>query len=86
MAAATAAVAAGDTDIDKVFRDQLVALLPSLRAFARGLCRHREMADDLRDQENDKDGFYQDRSAQPGVAEHVEQLETVGKPPGGGPQ
>lgn len=36
-----------DGDPDKVFRDQLVALLPSLRAFARGLCRHREMADDL---------------------------------------
>jgi RNA polymerase sigma-70 factor (ECF subfamily) len=35
------------TDPDKIFRDQLVALLPSLRAFARGLCRHREMADDL---------------------------------------
>lgn len=34
-------------DPDKVFRDQLVALLPSLRAFARGLCGHREMADDL---------------------------------------
>lgn len=47
MANSTAAVAAGDTDPDKVFRDQLVALLPSLRAFARGLCRHREMADDL---------------------------------------
>jgi RNA polymerase sigma-70 factor (ECF subfamily) len=47
MSASTAAVAAGDTDADKVFRDQLVALLPSLRAFARGLCRHREMADDL---------------------------------------
>lgn len=47
MVAATTAVAASDTDADKVFRDQLVALLPSLRAFARGLCRHREMADDL---------------------------------------
>ena len=35
------------SDPDKVFRDQLVALLPSLRAFARGLCGHREMADDL---------------------------------------
>jgi RNA polymerase sigma-70 factor, ECF subfamily len=34
-------------DPDKVFRDQLVALLPSLRAFSRGLCGHREMADDL---------------------------------------
>jgi len=39
--------AAIGVDPDKVFRDQLVALLPSLRAFARGLCRHREMADDL---------------------------------------
>ena len=38
---------ATDVDPDKLFRDQLVALLPSLRAFARGLCRHREMADDL---------------------------------------
>jgi RNA polymerase sigma-70 factor, ECF subfamily len=36
-----------DPDPDKLFRDQLVALLPSLRAFARGLCRHRDMADDL---------------------------------------
>ena len=36
-----------DADPDKIFRDQLVALLPSLRAFSRGLCRHREMADDL---------------------------------------
>jgi RNA polymerase sigma-70 factor, ECF subfamily len=34
-------------DADKLFRDQLVALLPSLRAFSRGLCGHREMADDL---------------------------------------
>lgn len=39
--------AAENTDPDKVFRDQLVALLPSLRAFGRGLCGHREMADDL---------------------------------------
>jgi RNA polymerase sigma-70 factor, ECF subfamily len=38
---------AATPDPDKVFRDQLVALLPSLRAFARGLCGHREMADDL---------------------------------------
>src|SRR3546814_20367979 len=29
------------------FRDQLVALLPSLRAFARGLCGWRDMADDM---------------------------------------
>jgi RNA polymerase sigma-70 factor, ECF subfamily len=41
------ALAVRDIDPDKVFRDQLVALLPALRAFARGLCRHREMADDL---------------------------------------
>jgi RNA polymerase sigma-70 factor, ECF subfamily len=34
-------------DPDRIFRDQLVALLPSLRAFSRGLCGHREMADDL---------------------------------------
>ena len=39
--------AAEITDPDTIFRDQLVALLPSLRAFARGLCGHREMADDL---------------------------------------
>lgn len=29
------------------FRAQMVALIPSLRAFARGLCRDRELADDL---------------------------------------
>ena len=29
------------------FRDQMVALIPSLRAFARGLCGNRELADDL---------------------------------------
>ena len=29
------------------FKDQMVALIPSLRAFARGLCRNRELADDL---------------------------------------
>ncbi len=29
------------------FRDQMVAIIPSLRAFARGLCGHRELADDL---------------------------------------
>jgi len=32
---------------DKLFRDQLVALIPSLRSFARGLCGWRDMADDL---------------------------------------
>jgi RNA polymerase sigma-70 factor (ECF subfamily) len=36
-----------DIDTDKLFRDQLVALLPSLRAFSRGLCGNRDMADDL---------------------------------------
>lgn len=34
-------------DADTVFRDQLLALLPSLRAFSRGLCGNRDMADDL---------------------------------------
>ena len=29
------------------FRAQMVALIPSLRAFARGLCGNRELADDL---------------------------------------
>ncbi len=29
------------------FTAQMVALIPSLRAFARGLCRERELADDL---------------------------------------
>jgi len=32
---------------DKLFRDQLVALLPSLRSFARGLCGWRDIADDM---------------------------------------
>lgn len=49
------AVAVADTDAaqpvaqmdDKIFRDQLVAIIPSLRAFARGLCGTREMADDM---------------------------------------
>jgi RNA polymerase sigma-70 factor, ECF subfamily len=38
---------AEDIDADKLFRDQLLALLPSLRAFSRGLCGNRDMADDL---------------------------------------
>jgi RNA polymerase sigma-70 factor, ECF subfamily len=29
------------------FKAQMVALIPSLRAFARGLCRDRDLADDL---------------------------------------
>lgn len=32
---------------DQHFRDQMVALIPSLRSFARGLCGWRDMADDL---------------------------------------
>jgi RNA polymerase sigma-70 factor (ECF subfamily) len=32
---------------DAEFRDELVNAMPALRAFARGLCGHREMADDL---------------------------------------
>ncbi|MFM7028068.1 MAG: sigma-70 family RNA polymerase sigma factor [Chakrabartia sp.] len=32
---------------DKEFRDQLVAIIPSLRAFARGLCGNRDLADDM---------------------------------------
>jgi RNA polymerase sigma-70 factor, ECF subfamily len=33
-------------DVD-AFKAQMVALIPSLRAFARGLCRDRDLADDL---------------------------------------
>ncbi len=29
------------------FRDQIITIIPSLRAFARGLCGNRELADDL---------------------------------------
>ena len=32
---------------EDVFRTDLVAIIPSLRAFARGLCGNRELADDL---------------------------------------
>ena len=32
---------------DQLFRDQLVALIPSLRSFARGLCGWRDLADDM---------------------------------------
>jgi RNA polymerase sigma-70 factor (ECF subfamily) len=34
-------------DASDDFRTQMVALIPSLRAFARGLCGNRELADDL---------------------------------------
>ncbi len=33
--------------LDQEFRDQLVAIIPSLRAFARGLCGNRDLADDM---------------------------------------
>ncbi len=33
--------------LDKDFRDQLVAIIPALRAFARGLCGNRDVADDM---------------------------------------
>jgi RNA polymerase sigma-70 factor, ECF subfamily len=39
--------APGSPEADKIFRDQLVALIPSLRSFSRGLCGGRDMADDL---------------------------------------
>lgn len=32
---------------DKEFRDLLVAIIPSLRAFSRGLCGNRDLADDM---------------------------------------
>ena len=46
-ASAAAAIDADEIARDQAFRDQLVAIIPSLRAFARGLCGHREQADDL---------------------------------------
>lgn len=36
-----------EVEADIIFRNLLVALIPSLRSFARGLCGGREMADDL---------------------------------------
>lgn len=39
--------AAETVDPDIVFRDQLVAIIPALRSFARGLCGSRAMADDM---------------------------------------
>ena len=32
---------------DKAFRDDLLAIIPQLRSFARGLCGNRDLADDL---------------------------------------
>ena len=40
-------VSAETVAADEVFRDQLVAMIPQLRSFARGLCGWRDMADDL---------------------------------------
>jgi RNA polymerase sigma-70 factor (ECF subfamily) len=34
-------------DTDAAFREQLVAIIPALRSFARGLCGRQDMADDL---------------------------------------
>ena len=39
--------AAATVAADIVFRDQLVAVIPALRSFARGLCGRQHMADDL---------------------------------------
>lgn len=36
-----------DVEADVIFRNLLVALIPSLRSFSRGLCGGRDMADDL---------------------------------------
>lgn len=36
-----------DIEADIVFRDQLVAIIPALRSFARGLCGRPDLADDL---------------------------------------
>lgn len=36
-----------EIEADEVFRDLLVAHIPALRTFARGLCGAREMADDM---------------------------------------
>ncbi|MEY4953468.1 MAG: hypothetical protein RL299_1892 [Pseudomonadota bacterium] len=38
---------AASVEADRIFRDQLVALIPSLRTFARGLCGSRDLADDM---------------------------------------
>lgn len=38
---------AAEISPDEVFKDQLVAIIPSLRAFARALCGNRELADDM---------------------------------------
>lgn len=39
--------AQADLARDQAFRDDLVAIIPTLRSFARGLCGHRDLADDL---------------------------------------
>ena len=47
MAETDTAATAPATDGESDFRQGLVALLPHLRAFARGLCRRPDLADDL---------------------------------------
>ena len=47
QAAPSAPPSAADIARDQEFRDQLVAIIPSLRSFARGLCGQRDLADDL---------------------------------------
>jgi RNA polymerase sigma-70 factor, ECF subfamily len=39
--------AAPSAEGDRVFRENLVAIIPQLRSFARGLCGNRDLADDL---------------------------------------
>ncbi len=41
------AAAPPSVEADRIFRDQLVALIPALRTFARGLCGTRDLADDM---------------------------------------
>lgn len=47
MTAEVVSQAPASEPASKEFRDQLTAIIPSLRAFARGLCGNRELADDL---------------------------------------
>lgn len=47
QASSDAPVTAETVAADRLFRDQLVALLPSLRSFARGLCGWRDIADEM---------------------------------------
>lgn len=47
MSANSAATPKAESSDADDFRSQMVAIIPSLRAFARGLCGNRELADDL---------------------------------------